>query len=98
LGNNYDFNNGKVSIVNFNLERLFEAMENVGFNINKSLLTMEETEMQQLGHCFFAAHEPIDELNVNGLNVNGLNGAYIESQNQTTTNENTQNTDDDLPF
>lgn len=70
MGNNYPTFKGWKSIVNYNLQLLFQAMEHVQFNIHKSLMQMDENEMQQLGHCFFAAYQPNGEV-------------IIESQNQT---------------
>ena len=83
MGNNYPTFEGWRSIVNYNLELLFEAMNHVEFNIHKSLMQMDENEMQQLGHCFFAAYAPLGEV-------------IIESQNQTTTA--TNQTETDIPF
>jgi len=48
-------------VVNYNLEKLFEAINHVELDINKPIMQMEEEEIQQLGHCFFVAFDsPFD--------------------------------------
>jgi len=108
MGNNYDtissIEQGWKSVINYNLQRLFEAMQNVNFDINKSLMMMEEIEMQQLGHCYFAAFEPTGELDTESIiryakNNNKGTGENIENQAQTTENSNKNSTEsDEIPF
>lgn len=65
MGNNYQtiesIKRGEISVVNYNLEKLFEAINHVELDINKPIMQMEEEEIQQLGHCFFVAFDsPFD--------------------------------------
>lgn len=64
MGNNYPSILGFKSMINYDLELLFQAMQHVDFDIYKSISHMDENEIQQLGECFFAAYAPTGDVNL----------------------------------